>query len=158
MGNEHVVMEKSGRYQPAIRGIVGGVVLVAALAAFLGSSQSEAGIEQRATAFWEARIQGDDLAAYQYETYAHTGKMTATQYIQALSPMLKYMAYTIDTIQEQENEASVTVNVRCRIDIPGMLDVPLSMPIKERWVRLDDSQWYRNVKPEKLGKAARRQG
>ena len=60
MGSEHVVMEKSRRYQPAIRGIVGGVVLVAALAAFLGSSQSEAGIEQRATAFWEARLQGDE--------------------------------------------------------------------------------------------------
>ena len=151
-------MEKSGRYQPAIRGIVGGVVLVAALAAFLGSSRSEAGIEQRATAFWEARLQGDDLTAYQYETYAHTGEMTVTQYIRARSPAVKYTAYTIDEIQEQENEASVTVNVRCQMHIPGMLDVPLSMPIKERWVRLDDSQWYRNVKPEKLGKAARRQG
>ena len=100
-------MEKSRRYQPAIRGIVGGVVLVAALAAFLGSSQSEAGIEQRATAFWEARIQGDDLTAYQYETYAHTGKMTATQYIQSRSlACLHTPAYTIEEIQEQENEAS----------------------------------------------------
>ncbi len=151
-------MEKSRRYQPAIRGIVGGVVLVAALAAFLGSSQSEAGIEQRATAFWEARLQGDEATAYQYETYAHTGEMTLTQYIQARSPMLKYVAYTIAEIQEQENEAQITVNVRGRMDIPGMLDVPLAMPIKERWVRLDDSQWYRNVKPEKPGKAARRQG
>ena len=90
-------MEKSRRYQPAIRGIVGGVVLVAALAAFLGSSQSEAGIKQRTIAFWEARIQGDDLTAYQYETYAHTGEMTVTQYIQgSVTDAVKYRAYTID--------------------------------------------------------------
>ena len=151
-------MEKSRRYQPAIRGIVGGVVLVAALAAFLGSSQSEAGIKQRAIAFWEARLQGDDLTAYQYETYAHTGEMTATQYIQARSPMLKYMAYTIDNIQEQENEAQVTVNLQYQMTIPGMVDIPATMPIQEHWVRLDDSQWYRNVKPTRPGQAARQQG
>ena len=151
-------MEKSRRYQPAIRGIVGGIVLVAALAAFLGSSQSEAGIKQRATAFWEARIQGDDLTAYQYETYAHTGEMTVTQYIQARSPMLKYKAYTIDNIQEQENEASIKVNLQYQFAFPTMGDIPLAMVLNEHWVRLDDGQWYRNVQPARLGQAARRQG
>ena len=158
MGSEHGVMEKSRRYQPAIRGIVGGVVLVAALAAFLGSSQSEAGVEQRATAFWEARLQGDEATAYQYLTYARTGEMTLTRYIQARSPTLKYMAYSIDEIQEQENEAAVTVNLQYELSIPGMVDLPLAMAIQERWVRLDDSQWYRNIQPKKPGRAARRQG
>ena len=136
MGSEHVVMEKSGRYQPAIRGIVGGVVLVAALAAFLGSSQSEAGVEQRATAFWEARLQGDEATAYQYLTYARTGEMTLTQYIQARSPTLKYMAYTIDNIQEQENEASVTVKLQYQLSIPGMVDLPLAMAMVPWMVRI----------------------
>ena len=129
-------MEKSGRYQPAIRGIVGGVVLVAALAAFLGSSQSEAGVEQRATAFWEARLQGDEATAYQYLTYARTGEMTLTQYIQARSPTLKYMAYTIDNIQEQENEASVTVKLQYQLSIPGMVDLPLAMAMVPWMVRI----------------------
>ena len=66
------------------------------------------------------------------------------------------MAYTIDTIQEQENQAQVTVNLQYRLDVPGMVDLPLAMAIQERWVRLDDSQWYRNTKPGKSGKAARR--
>ena len=35
-----------------------------------------------------------------------------------------------------------------------MVDLPMAMPIKEQWVRLDDGQWYRNVKPEKSGKVA----
>ena len=150
-------MEKSRRYQPAIRGIAGGVVLVAALAAFLGSSQSEAGLEQRATAFWKARIQDDDLAAYQYETYAHSGEMTATQYVRALSPLLKYTDYTIEAIQEQKNEALVKVRVQYQLTIPTMLEVPMAMAMNERWVRLDDGQWYRNVQPAQFGQAAHRQ-
>ena len=72
--------------------------------------------------------------------------------------MLKYMSYTIDTIQEQEQEAQVMVNVQCRMDIPGMVDLPLPLPVKEQWVRLDDGQWYRNMKPKKLGKTARPKG
>ena len=52
-------------------------------------------------------------------TYARTGEMTVTQFVQARSPTLKYMAYTIDTIQEQEKEAQVTVNVQYRLGRSG---------------------------------------
>ena len=142
-------MKKSRRYQPAIRGIVGGVVLVAALAAFLGPSQSEAGIEQRAAAFWEARIQGDHLTAYQYEANARTGKMTATQYVQSRSSQLTYIGYTIEEIQEQENAAQVKIAIKCQLAIPGIADIRLDEVIEERWTRLDDGQWYRNNRRDK---------
>ena len=154
-------MRKAGRVQVGGRG-AGWTVALVALVAVLGSSQTAPepqptqSLRERVTAFWEARIKGDEVSAYQYEIYAHTGEMTVTQYVQARSPMLKYMAYTIDTIQEQEQEAQVTVNVQSRMNVPGMVDVPLAMPIQEQWVRLDDSQWYRNMKPKKSGKTARR--
>ena len=105
-------------------------------------------------AFWEARLKGDELTAYQYEAYAYTGEMTATQYIQARSPALKYMAYTIDTIQEQQNEAQVTVKLQYQMSVPGMVDLPLSTAIKERWVRFENT-WYRNLKSEEPGKENR---
>lgn len=151
---------KAGRYQPGGRGAGWTVALVVG-AVCLWACQSEppapqgVPLAERATAFWEARIQGDEVTAYQYETYAYTGEMTVAQYVQARSPMLKYMAYTIDNIQEQEQEAQVTVNLQYQMTIPGMVDMPMTMPIQEQWVRLDDSQWYRNVKPKRLGQAAR---
>ena len=154
---------KAGCYQQWGRG-AGWAVALVAVVAVLGAgqtapeSQPAESLRQRVTAFWEARIKGDEVSAFQYESYAYTGEMTVTQYVQARSPMLKYMAYTIDTIQEQEQEAQVTVNVQSRMDIPGMVDVPLAMPIQEHWVRLDDGQWYRNLKPKKPGKTARQQG
>ena len=154
---------KTGRYQSRGRG-AGWTVALVVVAAVLGSSQtapeprSAQSLRERVTAFWEARIKGDEVSAYQYEIYAYTGELTVTQYVQARSPTLKYMAYTIDTIQEQEQEAQVTINAQCRMDIPGMVDLPLPLPVKEQWVRLDDGQWYRNTKPKKPGKTADQKG
>ncbi len=151
--------KRAGRYQSRGRG-AGWTVALVALVALLGSgqtapeSQPSESLKQRVTAFWEARLKGDELTAYQYEAYSHTGEMTATQYIQARSPALKYMAYTIDTIQEQENEAQVTVKLQYQMSIPGMVDLPMAMAIKERWVRFDN-QWYRNLESEESGKGNR---
>ncbi len=154
---------KAGRYQLRGRGAGWTVALVVGIAC-LGACQSEppapqtVPLAERVTAFWEARLQGDEVGAYQYITYTRTGEMTVTQFVQARSPTLKYMAYTIDNIQEQESQAQVTVNVRYRLDVPGMVDLPMAMAIKEQWVRLDDGQWYREIKPKKPRKTAAQKG
>ena len=152
-----------GTRKPGCRGAEWVVALVAGIVC-LGTAQTEppapqtVPLAERVKAFWEARLQGDEVSAYQYEIFAHTGAMTVTQYVQARAPTLKYMAYTIDTIQEQENQAQVTVKLQYRMDIPGMVDLPMAMAIKERWDRLDDGQWYRNLKPEKPRKTADQKG
>ena len=161
---------KAGRYQLRGRGAGWVVALVAGIVC-LGACQSKPAVPravppapqtvplaERVKAFWDARLQGDEVSAYQYITYARTGELTQTQFVQARSPTLKYMAYTIDTIQEQENQAQVTVNVQYQLTVPGMVDLPMAMPIKGHWVRLEDNQWYRNMKPEKSGKTADKKG
>ena len=141
-------------YQPAVRASVCGVLILSVL---LGSCQSEQtplgaqSLEQRVELFWEARIQGDDLKAYTYESYAHSGEMTAAQYVGARAPTLKYKAYSIGAIDKHENKAQVTVDVQYQLNLPAMGNLPLSMKLDELWVRLEDEQWYRRVLPEKLG-------
>ena len=122
-------------------------MLVAVAALFL--QQHAQPLEQRVTAFWEARIQDDDFAAYQYEAYAHTGKMTPTQYVRRRSPLMKYTEYSINKIQEQENEAQVRVVIKYQLTVPGMTTLSLDSVVKERWVRLDNGQWYRNNEKNK---------
>ena len=117
-------------------------MLVAVVALFL--RQHAQPLEQRVTAFWEARIQDDDFAAYQYEAYARTGKLTPTQYVRRRSPLMKYTEYSINKIQEQENEALVRVVIKYELTVPGMTTLSLDSVVKERWVRLDNGQWYRN--------------
>ncbi len=134
--------------------VVGTVALMAgvAWAVSLWACQP-APLTERVAAFWDARLQGDEAAAYQYETYAYTGALTLTQYIQARSPRLTHKAYTIDTIQEQENEAVVTINLQSEVSIPGLADVPLATAVTDQWVRLDDRQWYRKARSKNSARA-----
>ena len=81
--------------------------------------------------------------------------MTVTQYVQARSPTLKYMAYTIDSIsRSRKTKPRSRLPLRSQLDVPGMVDLPMAMAIKERWVRFDNT-WYRNLKSEKPGKENR---
>ncbi|HEV8713597.1 MAG TPA: hypothetical protein VGX03_12315 [Candidatus Binatia bacterium] len=105
-------------------------------------------LEERVRGFWEARIAGDDLKAYSYEAYSQTGKMTPTQYVRARSPVFRYRTYTVKGIEEQGDEATVTIDLRYSLALPTKKDVNLAMDLQERWVRLD-GQWYRQLeKPE----------
>ena len=152
---------KVGRYQQRGRG-AGWTAALVAVVAVLGSgqtapeSQPAESLKQRVTAFWEARLQGDAITAYQYEAYAHTGKMTATQYVQSRSSQLTYTEYTIKEIQEQDNAAQVEIAIKCQLAVPGMADVSLDEVIEERWTRLDDGQWYRNNRRDKRSKPNRK--
>ncbi len=105
----------------------------------------EAGtLEERAKGFWEARVAGDDLKAYNYEAYAKTGGMTLQQYIQARNSTLKYTAYEVKGTVEKGDEATVKVDVQYHLIIPARADLNLSTTIDERWVRID-RQWYRQL-------------
>ena len=158
MESEQVVMAVSRCYQSALRGTARGILL----AVCLGASQPEIvaqqtqSLEQRVKSFWEARLQGDAVTAYQYEADARTGKMTATQYVQSRSSQLTYTGYTIEEIQEQENAAQVKIAIKCQLVIPGIADIPLDEVIEERWTRLDDGQWYRNNRRDKRPKPNRK--
>jgi|SRR5712692_2331360 len=101
-------------------------------------------LEEQVRGFWEARIAGDDIKAYNYEAYSKTGKMTLQQYVRARNPALKYKAYGVKGIGEKGDEATVTVDITYHLVIAARGDLDLSTTIDERWVRLD-GQWYRQL-------------
>lgn len=104
-------------------------------------------LEGRVKGFWEARVAGDNLKAYNYEAYAKTGKMTLQQYLRALSPVLKYTAYEVKRTVENGDEATVTVDFNYHLIVPARAELDLSTTIDERWVRID-GQWYRQVEQQ----------
>ncbi|MGH8009437.1 MAG: hypothetical protein ACREQ3_20800 [Candidatus Binatia bacterium] len=135
-----------------------GLFLVAfSLAGGCSSERATSGAEslqQRVRSFWDARIAGDDLKAYNYEDHAKTGSMTATQYVRARSPVLQYKTYEVKGIEEQGDEATVSIDLRYRLLLPMMKgDFDLPMTLKEHWVRLD-GQWYRRSEKKTAGRAA----
>ena len=148
-------------YRPVVGASVRGVLLVSMLFGSCQSEQTTLGaqsLEQRVRLFWEARMQGDDLKAYTYESYAHSGEKTAAQYAGAVAATLEYTAYSIGAIDKHENKAQVEVDVEYRLSLPAMGTVPLAAQMDESWVRMDDGQWYRHVRPTMPGQGPGDQG
>ena len=110
-------------------------------------------LEERVKGFWEVRVAGDDVKAYNYEAYSKTGKMTLQQYIQARTPALKYTAYEVKGTVEKGDEATVTVSVQYHLVLPATTDINLWTMIDERWVRLD-GQWYRQLESSDVSKTS----
>jgi hypothetical protein len=118
------------------------------------SSEQQGGkaelLGERVKGFWEARVAGDDIKAYNYEAYSKTGKMTLQQYIGARNPALKYTAYEVKGVVEKGDEATVSVGVQYNLVIPARADLNLSTTIDERWARID-GQWYRQLEQPATG-------
>jgi hypothetical protein len=99
-------------------------------------------LENRVKGFWEERVAGKEMKAYEYEAYAKRGSMSAEQYLRARNPALKYKSYTIKGIEENGDEATVKVDVAYHLMVPARGQLDSATEITEQWVRLD-GQWYR---------------
>lgn len=118
------------------------------------SSGKAESLEERIKAFWDARVAGDDIKAYNYESYTKTGTVTANQYVRGRSPAFKYRSYEVKKIEEQGNEATVTLDLRYQVMVPTRGDLNLGMTRKEQWVKLDDGLWYHRSKEKGKKKAS----
>jgi hypothetical protein len=97
--------------------------------------------------FWEKRVAGVDMKAYEYEEYAKTGSMSVEEYIRARNPTLRYKAYSIKGIEKNDDGAIVKLDVAYHLSLPARGQLDLEQEIVEQWIRLD-GQWYRQKPPK----------
>jgi len=115
-------------------------------------SQRRARLEQRVKTLWEARIQGDYAAAYEYFDFAYKAVTPKKHYVDN-SGVITYHTATVDTLDIKGNEAAVNMKVRYEMKpvmIPGT-PKPVSVPPVEvdtpnTWVWVGDD-WYLMFQP-----------
>lgn len=118
----------------------------------LTESQRRARLEQRVKTLWEARIQGDYAAAYEYFDFAYKAVTPKKHYVDN-SGVITYHTATVDTLDIKGNEAAVNMKVRYEMKpvmIPGT-PKPVSVPPVEvdtpnTWVWVGDD-WYLMFQP-----------
>lgn len=109
----------------------------------------EDSLKNRVKAFWENRIAGDNIKAYEFEEYSKKGSMTAEQYVRSLNPSLHYKTYRIKEMEEGGDNAIVKLDVRYNLSLPARGQFNMTTEIIDQWIRLD-GQWYRKeIKKEK---------
>lgn len=112
----------------------------------------ENSLESRVKTFWETRIAGEDIKAYEFEEYSKKGSMSLEQYIRARNPALHYKTYKIKGVEESGDNAIVKLDVGYNLSLPTRGQFDMTMEITDRWVRLD-GQWYRQETKKKEKKS-----
>jgi len=120
-----------------------GFLLLSACATSPGVS-TEALIEERATARWEAIFSGDLAGAYEYLSPAYRTSVSSLQYQRSI--LLKRVAWTSakyiwSSCQETTCRVKFEVGFTISGGVPGIKSYSGTQTIEESWV-LDDGQWY----------------
>jgi hypothetical protein len=106
------------------------------------------GLEARAQAFWDARVAGDLVTAYEYEKSSQDGTQTLQAYVGSKGNLNYRSAQVLDVVVGgEEDEARVSVAIE--VLVPGYPGVYKST-IRDRWVKIDD-QWYHSPLKPRIG-------
>lgn len=93
-------------------------------------------LRQQAEAFWQARVEGDLIKAYEFESAKVTGKPTLQQYIRKSS--LVYRKATVTEVRRQ-SDSEALVSVELEYQIPTFTNKPLHTVLEDRWVLMEGS-------------------
>jgi hypothetical protein len=122
--------------------LVGLTLLALPLAAEeMAKAEPEAGLQERAQAFWQARIKEDYAAQYGLLEPKVRRQLSLTDYIQAQGP-LQYLEAHIEGVTIDEAKGVLTVRTLIRIKYPPLDRQQQEMVVKEEWVKRQGA-WYR---------------
>ena len=129
-----------------IWGVTFAVSLLLMLASACGGTS--ANLEERVTAYWQARLQKQAEKAFEFEAPGSVEKSLYLQ--QVLASPISFTGSSIMSIDEKGDEA--TVNLRMQYLLPGLTRSVTSSTM-ERWVKLR-GQWYRQSLEQEKGTSA----
>lgn len=111
------------------------------------NSENKPKLEQRVQAYWDAKLVGDAVAAYDFEAVKVRDKMPLSQYVRSTGKII-YKEVDLLNIEIISSEQA-TALLKMEILVPGMLE-PLKTNVKDNWVAID-GQWYHAPPKAKLG-------
>ncbi len=119
-----------------------GILSALVLLALQGCATLQPGpeqLQQRAEAYWKARLDGDLTNAFVYEELAGRKKQTLQQYVRANPPLYIKAKVIGARIDSPEKGVAIT---ETEMRIPGLLSSKsLSRTIEDEWIRID-GEWY----------------
>jgi hypothetical protein len=103
-----------------------------------GSSRA---LARRAQYFWDLRIAGDSMAAYDYMVETYRRRVDANGFSKS-SGMVVWTKAAVKDVMLDEKGGLVDVELHYRVAKPGIVDLETSNVVRDRWV-LEDGEWHR---------------
>ena len=128
------------------RGSLAWLVSVVALAvagcASIGSATPEAKVQQRAEAFWKARLQGQPEQAYALLSPAYRKVRTLEQYKAQYGAATAVKAASVVSVACEVEKCTTRIKIEATPALMGVSVGTIATGLDETWL-LEDGQWWR---------------
>lgn len=123
--------------------LLGGAFVLAWNAAIWPLNQHSAkALERRAQYFWDLRISGDAMGAYQYMTDSYRRRVTPTGFARSGAGLVQWTKAAVKGVTLDEKGGLVDVELTYRVAKPGFKAMESTDVARERWV-IEGGGWHR---------------
>ena len=105
------------------------------------NQQSDKALARRAQLFWDLRLSGDALGAYEYMMEAYRRRVDGNGFARS-GGIVMWTGAEVKNVTLDEKGGLVDIEIRYRIAKGKLAEKESSNVIRERWV-LENGEWYR---------------
>jgi len=99
-------------------------------------------LKERVMAYWNLKMHEEFDKSYQYELPLYRKNVTMVSYIKGFNTrVVKWLGASIDNVKRQDDTAMIDLNVKVKVNVPGLKDPGHDSLIKEKWVKVEGI-WY----------------
>lgn len=126
------------------------VVAIVGLAGFAGwryavwplNQHSEVALARRAQQFWDLKLSGDTLGAYEYMAESYRRRVTPTGFSREGSGLVVHTGAKVQDVRIDEKGGEVEIELKHIFNKEHFDKTETTSLIKERWV-FENGGWYR---------------
>lgn len=105
------------------------------------NQQSDKALSRRAQYFWDLRISGDALGAYQYMTEAYRRRVDLSGFART-GGLVVWTGARVKEVALDEKGGLVDLEISYRVAKPKLADLETSNVVRERWI-IENGEWHR---------------
>ena len=105
------------------------------------NQQSPKALARRAQAFWDMRLSGDSMGAYDYMTEAYRRRVDPAGFARTGGIVVWTKAAVKDVLIDDKG-GLVDLDITYKIAKPGLTDLETTNTVRERWI-LENGGWHR---------------
>lgn len=105
------------------------------------NQQSSKALARRAQSFWDMRLSGDSMGAYDYMTEAYRRRVDPAGFARS-GGIVVWTKAAVKDVQLDDKGGLVDLDITYKIAKPGLSDLETTNTVRERWIQ-ENGGWYR---------------
>jgi hypothetical protein len=106
------------------------------------NQSSERALERRAQQFWDMKISGDAMGAYELMAESYRRRVTPSGFVRGGGGPVEYRGAKVRSVQVDGAQAQVELDIQYVFNKPHFRDTEATSQASERWV-FENGAWYR---------------